>query len=336
VIAIRKQSSSWRQRLVGVLPFCIGVSAVIALVLAVNPRDFASAAGRFDVRAVPLVLAIGLGYYVLQGVRWHRLLRAVGVRISMGDTVLLNIAGQSTGLLPFGELTRAVLVTEACDAELGGVIATITVQELIYTLIIIAAAIPGALQHHAAAEGIISALTGTALVFVILTVPAVFGVVRAVVSHVPLLRRYLEDIDELQRNTVVLLRRWDTLSWSVLSLAGALMAITLFWLVVHSLAPGFLSWPEAAFVYAVSHVVGAITFSPGGLGSFEASTVGLLVAIGAPVSLAAAAALLQRGADKGLATIVGMIAFVVARRRYRFRGLAALSPRASARPVAPS
>jgi len=319
-----------------VLPFCIGVAALVALVLAVNPRQFANAASRFEIRALPVVVALGLGYYVLQGVRWHYLLRAVGVRINRRDTVLLNMAGQSTGLLPFGELTRAVLVAEACDAELGGVIATITVQELIYTLIIIAAAIPGALQHHAAADGIISALVGTALVFLILTVPALYRRVRGVVAHVPLLRRYLADIDELQRDTVVLLRRWDTLTWSILSVGGALMAITLFWLVVHSLAPGFLSWPEAAFVYAVSHVVGAITFSPGGLGSFEASAVGLLVAIGASVGLAAAAALLQRGADKGLATIVGMIAFLVARRRYRFRGLAALTPRPSARPVAPS
>ena len=300
------------------LPFCIGVAALVALVLAVNPRQFANAASRFEIRALPVVVALGLGYYVLQGVRWHYLLRAVGVRINRRDTVLLNMAGQSTGLLPFGELTRAVLVAEACDAELGGVIATITVQELIYTLIIIAA------------------LVGTALVFLILTVPALYRRVRGVVAHVPLLRRYLADIDELQRDTVVLLRRWDTLTWSILSVGGALMAITLFWLVVHSLAPGFLSWPEAAFVYAVSHVVGAITFSPGGLGSFEASAVGLLVAIGASVGLAAAAALLQRGADKGLATIVGMIAFLVARRRYRFRGLAALTPRPSARPVAPS
>jgi glycosyltransferase 2 family protein len=308
------------------IPFTIGVAAVTALVIAVNPRDFANAASRFQVTAIPLVVSLGLGYYLLQGVRWHFLLRAVGIRIGIRETVLLNLAGQSTGLLPLGELTRAVLVCETKDAELGGVIATITVQELIYTLIIIAAALPGALEHHAAFGGILSALVATILVFVILTVPAVFRVVHAVVKRTPLLRHYVSDVEELQRDTVVLLRRWDTLGWSVLSVAGALMAISLFWLVVHSLQPGFLSWQDAAFIYAVSHIAGAITFSPGGLGSFEASTVGLLVAIGAPVSLAAAAALLERGADKGLATVAGIVAFLIARSRYQFRGLSALSP----------
>lgn len=324
-----------RRRATGLATFAVGVAAVVALVVAVDPRQFANAASRFDRRAIPAVVVLSLGYYVLQGVRWHFLLRAVGVPIALGDTVLLNLAGQSMGLLPFGELTRAVLVCEVCDAELGAVVATITIQELIYTLVIIAAAVPGALAHPGAGGGVVTALALTLLVFVILTVPAVFTAVRAVVAHLPLLRRYVADIDELQRDTVVLLRRWDTFAGSLLSVVGALMAISLFWLVVHSLDPGFLSWHDAAFVYAVSHVVGAITFSPGGLGSFEASTVGLLVAIGASVSLAAAAAVLQRGADKGLATVVGLVALLIARRRYHFKGLAALSPRSAARRPAP-
>jgi len=106
----------------------------------------------------------------------------------------------------------------------------------------------------------------------------------------------------------------------VLSVAGALVAITLFWLVVSSLKPGFVSWQDAAFVYAVSHVVGAISLSPGGLGGFEASAAGLLILVGLGPGTAAAAALVQRGADKGVATIAGLCAFMVARRRYSFVG----------------
>jgi uncharacterized membrane protein YbhN (UPF0104 family) len=298
----------------------VGLAAVGTLIAVLNPAQFARSVAGFRLWSVPVIVGLSMLYYLLQGVRWQPLLRAVGVRLGLGTTLLLNLAGQATGLLPLGELTRAVLVSETSGAEFGTVVATITVQELLYTLIIIAAAVPGALGHRAAAGGIIAALVGTGLVLLILTVGSLFRGVIGTVRLIPLVRRIAPQAEELQRDTVVLLRRWDTWAWSVVSLAGALVAITLFWLVVDSLRPGFLSWQDAAFVYAVSHVVGAITLIPGGLGAFEASAAGLLLVVGADPGTAAAAPLVQRAADKGLATLAGLVAFMVARRRYSFVG----------------
>jgi glycosyltransferase 2 family protein len=298
----------------------------------INPRQFGSEARRFSVIAVPFVVALSLSYYLVQGVRWHFLLRAVGVRMPLGDTVLLNVAGQSTGLLPLGELTRGVLVAEVGEAELGAVVATITVQELIYTVFMVAAAIPGAFEHRAWGGAVVAALVFTVTVFAMLTVPRVFTIVRAVVRHIPLLRRFGPDIEELRRETVVLLRRPDTYTWSVLSLFGVLIAITLFWLVVHSIQPGLLSWPEAAFVYAVSHIAGAVSLLPGGLGAYEASIAGLLVASGANIQAGATIAVLHRAADKGIATLVGMAAYLIARRRHKFSGFRLFRQQPAPRP----
>ena len=300
----------------------------------VNPRQIGTQAQHFSLVAVPFVVVLSLGYYLLQGVRWHFLLRDAGVVQSLGDTVLLNLAGQSTGLLPLGELTRAVLVAEASDAELGGVVATITVQELIYTLLMIAAAVPGAFEHRAWGGAVVVALLFTITVFVMLTVPRIFRVVRATARRVPVLRRFGPDIDELRRETVVLLRLPSTYLWSVLSAVGVLVAITLFWLVVHSIQPGLLTWPEAAFVYAVSHIAGAVSFLPGGLGAYEASIAGLLVASGASIQTGATIAVLHRGADKGIATLAGMIAYLIARRRHRFGGFSLFRPQPAQEPAA--
>jgi uncharacterized membrane protein YbhN (UPF0104 family) len=224
-------------------------------------------------------------------------------------------------------------VSEVSDAEFGRVVATITVQELIYTLLIIAAAVPGAFEHRAWAGAVLVALLFTMAVFVVLTVNRVFRVVRSVVQRIPVLGRLSDDIDELHRETVVLLRRPDTYYWSVLSVVGVLIAITLFWLVVHSIAPGLLSWPEAAFVYAVSHVAGAVSFIPGGLGAYEASIAGLLVASGSSIQVGATIAVLHRGADKGLATVAGMIAYLIARRRHRFSGFRLFRPQPAQEPL---
>ena len=230
------------------IPFVVGMGAIAALVLAVNPSELAGDIRHFRVGFIPAVLLLSISYYLLQGVRWYFLLRDDGVDIGLRDTVLLNLAGQSAALLPLGELTRALLVAEAARASLGSVVATVTIQELTYTLILIAAAVPGALEHHAATWPVVGALVATAAVFVILTVPPVFAAVRAVVARTPFLGRLLADVDRLQRDTVVLLRRPSTWTWSVISILDALIAISLFWLVVHALAPGVVSWRAAAFV----------------------------------------------------------------------------------------
>jgi uncharacterized protein (TIRG00374 family) len=322
-----------RKRVRALIPFAIGVAAIVALVVVVNPRQFGSEARRFSIVAIPFVVLLSISYYLVQGVRWHFLLRDAGVKLPLGDTVLLNVAGQSTGLLPLGELSRAVLVSEVGESEIGAVVATVTVQELIYTVFMIAAAIPGSFEHPAWGGAVVAALLFTVIVFAMLTVPAVFRVVRAVARRVPVLRRFRDDIDELRRETVVLLRRPDTYTWSVLSLFGVLIAITLFWLVVHSIDPNLLSWPEAAFVYAVSHVAGAISFLPGGLGAYEASIAGLLVAAGANIQTGAAIAVLHRTADKGIATLIGMLAYLIARRRHRFTGFRLFRPQPAQEPV---
>jgi uncharacterized protein (TIRG00374 family) len=292
------------------------LAVLLGLVAAVSPQRFATAAERFDPVYAPVLAALCLSYYILQGVRWRPLLRAVGSRLPLGDTVLLSVAGQSTGLLPGGELTRAVLVSEVARVEIGATIATITVQELIYTVLIIAAAVPGALRHSFAAVGVVIALVGVVAITVILTVEVVFQRVLATVNRVPIVQRYSPDVQEIHRDTVALLRSRETLRWSLVSALQALITISMFWVVVRAIDPGQLSWPDAAFVYAVAHLAGAVSLLPGGLGGFEAAAVGMLVALGFPFGIAVAAALLQRVGDKGLGSVYGTAAYLVARRRY--------------------
>lgn len=311
--------ASWPRRLRTALPYLLAVGVVIALVLAVNPGRFADAAERFDPSFAPLIALLCLAYYVLQGVRWQPLLLAIGARIRLRDTVILNLAGQSAGLLPGGELARAVLVSEVAGVQVGGAIATITVQELIYTVLIIAAAVPGSLHHTIAAVGIGVALAGVLTVTAILTVEPVFDRVVALVRHLPLLKRIEPDLVELQRDTVVLLRRWDTLYWSGISAVQAVGTITMFWLVIQAVYPGHVSWPVAAFAYAVASVAGVLSLGPGGLGGFEAAGVGMLVVVGVPFQVAVAATVLQRVADKGLGTLYGSVAYFYARAHYRLK-----------------
>ncbi len=317
-----------------IAPLAIGLAAVAALVLGIDPKQFSVAVEHFRLALLPAIVAVSVGYYLLQGVRWHQLLRAVGVPLRLGETVLINFAGQATAVLPLGELTRAVLVTEATGTPFGAVVATVTVQELIYTMVLIVFAIPGLLGVPHALPGVIAALVLTALVFLSLAWCPAFRWLRAGVAHVPGLRNLLHEIDELHNDTVALFRHRSTLTGIWLSALQAAFVITALWLVADALDPNALSWKGAALVFAVSNVAGALSLIPGGIGAYEASVVGLLVGLGVNPGTAAAIALVQRLADKGLATALGFAGFAVARRRLGLSRLGSLPVRQSLRDAA--
>lgn len=300
-------------------PYLVALLLVIALLSLASPQRLAETARRFDPRFAPALALLCLTYYVLQGVRWRPLLKAAGTDISFRTSVLLNFAGQAAGLLPGGELARCVLVSEVTKSEVGDVVATVTVQELIYTLLITVVAIPGSLRWPEAAAGVLASLVGVAMVFIVLTVPPIFEVVVALVERTPVVRRYRGDVEELRDGTIGLLRRWDTLWWSAVSAIQVLITVTMFWVSVQSVSPGSISFPQAALVYAIAHLAGSLSFSPGGLGGFEAVCVGMLLAGGVPLAPAVAASLIQRLSDKGLGTLYGSGAYLYARRHFKLQ-----------------
>jgi len=304
------------------LPVAIAVAALVGLVLVVNPRSLANALSRFNPLVAPLVVLLAAGWFLLQGVRWHFLLDAAGSGLRLADSVLLSVAGQTiTAILPLGDLTRAVFATEATDLEFGAAAATVTVQELTFTLFLVLLATPGMLALHAGAGIVVTVIAGVLGIFAILTVPQLFRVVRRATALLPLPRRLLAQVDELQRETVGLLRRRDTARGALLDLTRAAVGATVLWLIVQGLEPGAVGWWKAAFVVAVAYVGGALSFLPGGTGASDASVVGLLVLFGIDPGTAGAAALLQRAVFTGLATGLGVTAYLIARRRFRLGGL---------------
>lgn len=306
------------------IPPAIGLAALIALVLAIDPRSFATAIKHFNVVLLPAIIGVSIAYYVVQGIRWHFLLIDVGIRMRMRDVVLVTLAGQATALLPLGELTRAVLVAQAAKAAFGAAVAAETVQELLYMFVLILFAIPGLLALPNTVGGIIVVLLFMAFVLVGMTWCPLYRWLRWAVVHTPLLRRALHQVDEVHNDLVILMRRPGTVFWTWLSGLQAAAMITTLWLVAQAIAPGQLSWTDAALVFAVSSIAGLLSLIPGGIGAYEGSIIGLLVGLGVGPGVAAAIAVLQRVLNQGIATIVGFTAYAVARRTLHVSGLGTL------------
>ena len=210
-------------RVVRALPIVLALAAIGSLLVAVNPRAVVGSLGQFDLRAAVPLLLVGAAFYLLQGWRWHLLLRAVGVRERAMRSQLINLAGQSvSAVLPLGDLTRALLASEASGVAFGAVVATVTVQELTFSLLLVLAATPGLIWLPGGIAWTAAVVvTGVGGVIAILTVPPVFSVVRRGVARTPGLRRLRDEIETLQREVVHLLSRPEVLAGSLLDLGRA-------------------------------------------------------------------------------------------------------------------
>ncbi|MBO0681624.1 MAG: flippase-like domain-containing protein [Candidatus Dormibacteraeota bacterium] len=303
----------------------LGAAAIAGLVLAVGPPQLAGALQRFRPAAIPIVVALMLAAYAAQAWRWHYLLEDVGLRLRFRESQLLNMAGQAvTALIPIGDLTRAAFASQASRRTFGDAAATVTVQELSFSLIMVVVATPGIVALGAGITPALLVLSGILGVVALLTVGPVFRTVDALIGSIPLVNRLQHQIEELQLSTVRLLRKPRTLAGLLLDLLRAVLSVTAFWLIAEQLEPGRLSWTVAAFVLTFANVGGALSMIPGGIGAAEAGTVGLLVWSGMSPGAAGAMAILQRGFVTGLAVMFGLLAYAVARRRFGLSNLTGL------------
>lgn len=332
-------SSVWARRLRRlaryVLPVIIGLAAIGAIIVILKPAQVAWGLEHMRLWLLVPAILLYLLCYVFQGVRWHFLLRDVGLDLSLSDTVLLNVAGQAiTALVPLGDLTRAAFASEAGGKSFGTVAATVTVQEVTFTLTEVLLALPVLFLFHLGAGSIAAVAIGIALIFVVLTVSPVFRLVHGLIARIPVLNRILPAVDDLRHETSDLLHRPDTLGWSVLDLARSAASVTALWLIVEGVSPGAIGWWEAAFVLALSAIGGAISVIPGGVGANEAGIVGLLILFHMHGGDAGAVAIVQRLLMTGIPLILGFAAYTVARKRFHLGGIFQITARQGAKSAA--
>lgn len=323
----RRRAPQWVRP---VLTAVIGLAATGALVLVLHPGQIGGAMAKMHLLVIPGIILSYVAIYALQGLRWHYLLRDAGARLRLSDSLLVNAAGQTiTAIVPLGDLTRAAFASEASGRDFGIVAATVTVQELTFNLMLVLCALPMLLMVHLGVGIVVATLIVMAGIVVILTVSPVFHAVHEVVAHIPLLRRLLPAIEELQSETAELLHRPDALGLSVLDLARAVFSILALWFVLQGLAPGRVNMEQAAFVLAVSSIGGAISLLPGGVGANEATLAGLLLVFGMSPGSAGAAAIIQRLLMTGIAIAFGSTAYLIVRRRLHLGGIFQVAARQS-------
>jgi uncharacterized protein (TIRG00374 family) len=313
-----------------ILTGALGLAVIAGVVLFLNPERVGAAMTHFRVGLIAPIIVLSLLVYVLQGMRWHFLLRDVGTKLRLRDTILVNMAGQTiSAIVPLGDLTRAAFASTAGGTDFGTVAATVTFQELTYTLVLILFGLPTVLTLGYGLTAVIAVVIGIAGIIVILTVSPVFCRIHNLVARIPFLQKLLPVIDELQEETVKLLHHRDARALWVLDAARVVVAITSFWLVLQGLGSSHAGWWQAAFVLALSTIGGAVSLLPGGVGANEATVAATLVFLGLARGVAGAAAIIQRVLVTGLSLGLGLGAYALIHNRLHLGGRFQLVSRGS-------
>lgn len=272
----------------------------------------------------PPILAAMLGVvaasYVFRALAWRVALRRIGVPISRQRAITIMVAGQVLIFLPAGDLGRVALVMEtgAAGHGAGEVTGSIAFQELLYSALLGLVMLPVIADHPAYFSIAAVLVVVLAAIVLIIAWERPYRWALGVVEHVEWARRFDSDLRRL-RSAFITLVEPRTLLWMTAHLAVAVGLCFLLFLLALQAAGAHVTYIDAAFIYALGHILGALSMLPGGLGVYEGVVTGFLALHGVLPSEGAAAALLYRGFNDLVMAALGAGAGRYLRRRWPAR-----------------
>jgi len=274
------------------------LSALVYAVLAAvsDARSVGTALRSFPLTTLAAVIALTLGCYSARSVRWHYLVRLMGGRIGAWDAVFIQLSGMTMTVTPgkVGEVLKAYLARETVGLPMARGIALVF-SERLADVVAVTALSTGAVGLFAnSGPALATAVAALVAGIAILSSARVHDLALRVASRQRWMQRHKDSAAEVSQTVRATLGLKPLVVSVVISAVAWSCEGVAFALTIRALGFEGLSVPAAVAVYAVSTLVGAFTFLPGGIGLTEASLAGLLVASGMAAGSASAATLLIR------------------------------------------
>jgi uncharacterized protein (TIRG00374 family) len=226
------------------------------------------------------------------------------------------MGAQAATLVPAGQFLLPVLQKSQYGTLIRRSAATVVVQELVFSLLLIPASLPDAPLYHQAGWFLLATFLLSFFAGIALLQERVANVGLKLLRRIPLLRRFAPELTELRTQVVVVARTSKAIWGSTLELASIAAMGTALYLAILALGTP-IAWIGALATYALGASVGTLSSLPGGLGANEDVSVFLLTRMGLAAGPAGVAILLFRAETLLLGTLVGWGVLIFFRRRFR-------------------
>ena len=250
----------------------------------------------FPIPALLAMLALALLGVLARGLRWGWLMRLVGHPVSMRDALYLQLSGQSMALTPgrVGEAFKPWLARDIGGMSMTRGIALVFAERIADLIGVCILSLGGLSAIDGNRWTLVAAMAAVLLGTTIASSRWFHSLALRIVKRQTWAREHYCSVETVSE-TIRLAMSWRTLAWSVpvsllaWGLEGLGFALCLSVLGFVGVGP-----LTAVSIYAVSTLVGALTFLPGGIGLTEASMAGILIAAGMQPGDASAATVITR------------------------------------------
>jgi len=288
----------------------------LVMIVLSNIDDFIAASREFSWIYIVPVIASVLANYVIRSERWHLYLRDVGLGLPRRRSYHIFLSGLSMSVTPakIGEALKGVLLKMERGSPIQRGVGIVVVERISDVLgMCVLIAIGAVVLPY----GMVSfSLVVIGLFTLIMVISSESLSARAVrwLKGTQRLKRLGEMAEEPLRDSRRLLTGGSMVRGSVLSVAAWGCECLAFFLILSG-SSADIGILESIFIYAFSSVIGAVSMLPGGMGTTEATMMGLLLLQGASTSAASFAVILTRVCTLWFAVGVGVASLGFFRRR---------------------
>ncbi len=295
----------------GIVVFALGFAAAAALG---GGRQAWATLLQVPPAILPVLLAMSALNYLLRGTRWILFSRALKLRVPVRANALYYVAGFSMTTTPgkLGEALRLWLLNRNHGCRYDRTAALLVGDRLadaVSTTLVLAVTV-GWFSHYLwaalVAVAVVSGLAGIWLRpgLLLRGIDVAYRILHRWPRLFVRARRAVRSLWQLSAPRVFL-------PALLLGAAGWLSEGLSFYVVLHALGAG-IGPLSCVFVFAFAMMVGAISVLPGGLGSTEATMIGLLVSQHVPLDVAIVATAVVRLTTLWFAVALGLLTLPLA------------------------
>ncbi|MHA2024861.1 MAG: lysylphosphatidylglycerol synthase transmembrane domain-containing protein [Candidatus Thorarchaeota archaeon] len=281
---------------------------------------------------LPVMMALSFLNYVIRYVKWQYYLNRIDVNLSHSDSFSVFLAGFTLTTTPgkIGEAIKGFFIRDIDGTPVAKTVPVVVSERVTDLLALVMLAMIGFGIGVNTGDQILTVLMlgGVVLVAAIVLSQKTFyqKILTRFTSFGPL-KRFQDSVEDIEHTMTQTLGPKPLVVSTAVSIPGWFMECMELWLLLSLLSEAGLPSLEmgslilllqATFVHSTASIIGAISFLPGGVGTYEITSVLLIqFLLGISETSASAATILIRVVTLWFSVIVGFIALGFVTRRTR-------------------
>jgi uncharacterized protein (TIRG00374 family) len=289
----------------------LGLAVTLILSVYAEFGSLVEALTTFDWWLLPVVLALTLTNQAIRFVKWEYLLRRIDVRLPPLASLHIYGSGLIMIMTPgkLGEVWKSWLVRDVEGSPVSETLPVVVTERVTDLIGIVVISSFGVIAFGYSPVVLLAVLLPVAGGIALLQNERACLRLIALLHRVPRLDERVDDVRSLYVSSRDLLQIRPLAVTSTLSVLSWGMECFGLWLILVGFGAD-VSPLVAAFVFAFSSLLGALSLLPGGLGVTEGSMTGLLLLFDVPRVTAVSATLVTRAATLWFSAGIALLTYV--------------------------